>query len=161
MTHCWHKYLVSKPRQHAACATSTASGPAFLTARHALCAGNDGEGGIEDVLDIDLDEIDDDVQGQVSMHWASASGDACWSLAPCVAWQKEMPSLEDIIEEERSYFLRTDRDGDSKLNKAEFVRHFLDSMGANRAFLFPRCSCSFSRGMRLGENCATQGTFPK
>jgi hypothetical protein len=52
-------------------------------------------------------------------------------LAPnsLVVSQREIPSLEDIIEEERGYFLRTDRDGDKKLSKAEFVQHFLDSMG--------------------------------
>ena len=40
-----------------------------------------------------------------------------------------MPSLEDVIEEERGYFLRTDSDGDERLSKKEFIKHFLDSMG--------------------------------
>jgi len=122
-------------------------------------AGNDGEGGIEEVLDIDLDEIDDDVHGQVSPHPSFSSGHECWSHAPCLAWQKEMPSLEEIIEEERSYFLRTDGDGDSKLNRAEFVRHFLDSMGANlrcpKKYL--ECGCA-----PRGDSCAIHtGDFSK
>ena len=57
--------------------------------------------------------------------------------------QKEIPSMEDIIEEERGYFLRTDRDGDKKLSKAEFVQHFLDSMGEWQKPLF-------SHGMHAG-----------
>ena len=43
--------------------------------------------------------------------------------------QREMPSLEEIIEEERGYFLRTDSDADQRLSKKEFIQHFLDSMG--------------------------------
>lgn len=37
--------------------------------------------------------------------------------------------MDEIIEEEHSYFLRTDGDGDSKLSKSEFIKHFIDSMG--------------------------------
>lgn len=58
-----------------------------------------------------------------------ASASTATRLIVLVVSQREIPSLEDIIEEERGYFLRTDRDGDKKLSKAEFVQHFLDSMG--------------------------------
>jgi hypothetical protein len=49
--------------------------------------------------------------------------------------QKEMPSLEEVIAEERVYFLRTDSDGDEKLSKDEFTQHFLESMGMQHKFL--------------------------
>ena len=70
------------------------------------------EGGIEHVLDLDgLDDLDLD-----------DSGDGPHG-------QREVPSMEDVMAEERVYFLRTDSDGDDRLDKHEFVRHFLESIG--------------------------------
>ena len=46
--------------------------------------------------------------------------------------------MEDILEEERSYFLRTDTDGDQKLDKQEFVKHFLDSIAPSCLYV---CIC--------------------
>eukprot|EP00802_Teleaulax_amphioxeia_P019968 Tamp_20223.p1 GENE.Tamp_20223~~Tamp_20223.p1 ORF type:complete len:261 (+),score=83.15 Tamp_20223:87-869(+) len=66
------------------------------------------EAGLDDVIDLDnIDDLDDER----------------------TYGQREMPSLEDVIEEERGYFLRTDSDGDERLSKKEFIKHFLDSMG--------------------------------
>jgi len=70
---------------------------------------------------------------RVAGRWA---GTGCRSLnvstgADVRPWigQREVPSLEEIIEEERGFFLRTDSDADQRLSKKEFIKHFLDSMG--------------------------------
>jgi hypothetical protein len=70
---------------------------------------------------------------RVAGRWA---GTGCRSLdvstgADVRPWigQREVPSLEEIIEEERGFFLRTDSDADQRLSKREFIKHFLDSMG--------------------------------
>ena len=59
--------------------------------------------------------------------------------------QKEIPSMEDIIDEERIFFLRTDTDGDTKLSKAEFVKHFIESLGdfsgVNTSMCVSVCAC--------------------
>jgi len=59
--------------------------------------------------------------------------------------QKEIPSMEDIIDEERIFFLRTDTDGDTKLSKAEFVKHFIESLGdfsgVNTSMYVSVCAC--------------------
>jgi hypothetical protein len=106
-----------------------------------MCTDDDvGKHGLLDnLLDIDEDDLDEDSShGQVFfpdiLRTSVISSLEAWMTVfvlcvcpPCK--QREGPSLDEIIEEEHRYFLRSDMNGDSKLSKTEFMKHFIDSMG--------------------------------